>query len=123
MSVVLITPDNYQTLGHIIRAYAEQTVREYLELVIVAPSADHLDIVESDLECFPGYQVVEIGAFDSNAVARAAGVRAARTPLVAFAEDHCFPAPDYAERLIERHREAWSGVGPRIHNANPRSAE
>ncbi len=54
--------------------------------------------------------------------ARAEGVRAACAPVVAFVEDHAFPAPGWAEALMERHEDGeWTAVGPVIANANPRS--
>jgi hypothetical protein len=58
----------------------------------------------------------------STARARAAGVRAASAEVVAFAEDHAFPALGWAEALVARHAEGWAAVGPSMSNANPRSA-
>jgi hypothetical protein len=49
-------------------------------------------------------------------------VREARAPVVALVEDHCFPAPGWAEALIERHAEGWAAVGPVMANANPQTA-
>ena len=67
--------------------------------------------------------MVAFGAVaSSTAAARAAGVRAARAPIVAFVEDHCFPQQGWAAALIAAHREPWAAVGPAIGNANPDSA-
>lgn len=56
----------------------------------------------------------------STAEARAAGIRQANAPVVAFVEDHSYPDPDWAERLIEAHRKLWAAVGPvMMVNANP----
>ncbi len=122
MSVILITPDSFETLRRTVGALRRQTVRERIELVIVGPLADRLAIVESDLEGFAGRHIVEIGEMTSSSVARAAGIRAATAPVVALTEDHCFPAPDWAEALLARHREPWAGVGPAFQNANPSNA-
>jgi hypothetical protein len=119
VSVILITPDNFETLRRTVGALRRQTVRGRLELVIVGPSIDRLAVVESDLDCFFCRRIVEIGEMTSSSVARAAGIRAAAAPVVAFTEDHSFPAPDWAEALIARHREPWAGVGPALQNANP----
>jgi hypothetical protein len=54
--------------------------------------------------------------------ARAQAVRTARAPIVAFIEDHCFPAPTWAERLLDAHSRPWAAVGYAFTNANPRSA-
>jgi hypothetical protein len=42
--------------------------------------------------------------------------------VVAFLEDHSYPAPGWAEALLEAHRRPWAAVGPVIVNANPDSA-
>jgi hypothetical protein len=51
--------------------------------------------------------------------ARAGGGRAASAPIVALAEDHCFPTRGWAEALLRAHREPWAAVGPAFLNANP----
>lgn len=53
--------------------------------------------------------------------ARAEAVKAARTPIIAFTEDHCFPSRTWAEMLIGAHRGSWAAVGYAFTNANPRS--
>ena len=122
MSVILITPDHYGTIRNAVRNLQCQTVTSVLEIVIVCPSRASLELIESELDNFAGYQVVEIGNFSSTAVARAAGVQHAYATIVAFTEDHSFPAPRWAELLITRHQEAWTGVGPVFRNANPTTA-
>jgi hypothetical protein len=122
MSVVVVTPDTYATVRKTIRHLRAQNVSHRLELVLVAPQAGRLGLAESELREFHGYKVVEVGHMKSTARARAAGVREARAPVVALAEDHAFPAPGWAEALVERHKEGWAAVGPVMANANPRSA-
>lgn len=55
------------------------------------------------------------------AKARCVGLREASAPIVAFTEDHCFPAHDWAAALIEAHRQPWAAVGYAFTNANPRT--
>lgn len=119
MSVIILTPDRFSTISKTLRHLATQDVASQLEIVIVAPSASDLELDEPGLSCFHSYRVVEIGPVVSTARARAAGVRAASAHLVAFAEDHSYPGPGWAEALIARHRETWAAVGPAIANANP----
>lgn len=122
MSVILMTPDQYITIRCTIQALQRQTVRKDLELIIVCPSKENLALIESDLEPFSGYRIVEIGTFGSMASAQAAGVRAACAAIIAFTEDHCFPEEHWAESLINKHKEiSWTGVGPAFYNANPRT--
>jgi hypothetical protein len=54
--------------------------------------------------------------------AKAAGVRAAKAPLVAFIEDHSYPDPGWAEALVKAYARApLAAVGPVVLNANPTS--
>ncbi|HWO41017.1 MAG TPA: glycosyltransferase [Candidatus Eisenbacteria bacterium] len=122
MSVVLVTPDHYDTIRKTIQCLRAQTAREQLELVIVAPSARELQLNRSELADFDCFQVVEVGPIRSIAGANAAGARHARAPVVAFGEDHAFPEPDWAQALIDAHRGPWITVGPEVRNANPQTA-
>jgi hypothetical protein len=122
LSVILVTPDRYDTVRRTVSWLGAQTVRDAIELVIVASSRDGLDLDERELEGFHGFQVVELDTVRSVAAGNAAGVRAASAPVVVFAEDHSYPEPGWAEALIAAHREQWAAVGPVVANANPRSA-
>ena len=118
LSVILATPDSYQTIRKTISFLRRQTARAELELVIVAPGK----IIMEEMAEFCRVQVVEVDVVTTVGRANAAGVRAASAPVVALAEDHAFPDPDWAAALIEAHRGPWAAVGPVVHNANPDSA-
>ncbi|MBC7788895.1 MAG: hypothetical protein H7Z74_03020 [Anaerolineae bacterium] len=119
MSVVVITPDNFATIAKTIGYLHEQNVRDRLEIVIAAPTKVALQLQEDVLRAFHSFKVIEVGEITSTARARAAGVFAASAPVVAFVEDHSFPASGWAEALIGAHRQAWAAVGPAMVNANP----
>ena len=119
LSVILITPDSYATIRNTVRALKAQTVHGRLELVIVAPSKEALRGVEEDADMFHSVQVVEFVEIKTLAAPRSAGIRAAKAPLVALGEDHAFPERNWAEALIQAHREDWAAVGPVFLNANP----
>ncbi len=121
MSVVVITPDRYETVRKTIKHLRTQKVSNQLEIIIGAPTEKDLDLDHSAMASFHSYKILEVGHMQSTARARAAGVFAASAPIVAFAEDHAYPAPGWAEALINRHREKWTAVAPVITNANPRS--
>lgn len=118
MSVVLMTPDCYETIDLTMAHLLAQSVRDQLEIVIVAPSADGLAADESALATFHSFQVVEFGEIKTVGEANAAGARRAHAPMVAFVEEHSYPQPGWAEALIEAHREPWAAVGPVVDNAN-----
>ena len=121
ISVVLVTPDRYDTIRETVSYLRKQTARERLEMVIVAPSASELELIPSELREFCRFQVVEVGKITSIGAANAVGVRSATAPVVALAEDHSYPDPTWAEVLIEAHQKGWAAVGPEVRNANPES--
>lgn len=121
MSVIVITPDRYETIRQAVAHLRAQSVRDRLEIVIVAPLADKLEADDLALAPFHSFQVVEVGEVGSVGAANAAGARRARAPVVAFVEEHSYPEPDWAEALIEAHRQPWAAVGPVVRNANRRS--
>lgn len=121
MSVVLITPDTYETIRRTVDCLKAQTVKDKLELVIVALSSGGPGVSPEELGAFHGFQVVKPGEITSYGEALSAGVRAASAPVVAFSEDHVFPDPQWAEALIGSHKNGWAAVGPVICNANPES--
>lgn len=87
----------------------------------MAPSAAGLGLDGSVLAGFGGVRVVEVGPIASIGEAHAAGIRAARAPLVALVEEHVCLEPAWAEALVEAHRGPWDVVGPAVRNANPGS--
>ena len=121
MSVIIVTPDSYGTIRKTMKCLWAQTIRDQLEIVVVAPSTNGLG-AEAELKDFNCIRFVEVGPMNSSAAARAAGVREATAPVIALAEDHSFPEPQWAETLIEAHRGPWAAVGPAMANANPQSA-
>jgi hypothetical protein len=119
MSIVIVTPDKYAVIRKTIRHLRAQTVRSRLEIVVVAPSRNDLDLIEPDFQEFHSFKVVEVGEICVLSKAKAAAIPLASAPIVAFAEDHCFPDPGWAEALIGAHKHAYAAVGPLMRNANP----
>lgn len=122
LSVILATPAGYHTIRKTVSHLRSQTACGLLELVLVAPSQGLPDLEAEELSGFARYQVVRIEKFQSIGQANAAGIRQAEAPIVALAEDHCFPDPQWAENLIAAHRGPWAAVGPGVRNANPNTA-
>ena len=122
LSVVIVTPDAFAAIRRTVECLARQSALGALELVVVAPSLAALDADEALLAAFPRVVRVACGPVGSIGPANAAGVRHASAPIVALAEDHAFPDPEWAERLIAAHDGPWAAVGPSVRNANPASA-
>ena len=88
--------------------------------MIVAPR-DDLVVPEDEVSSFASTRIVNGGPLRTSNVARAAGIRAASSPIVILAEDHCFPEPGWAEALLNAHSSGFSVAGPVLDNANPNS--
>jgi hypothetical protein len=119
LSVVLATPDTFESVRLTMQHVQSQSVRQQIEVVIVGPVEQHIRPPAEAVSGLWGYQLVAAGAGMSVARANAAGIRRARAPVVALAEEHCFPEPGWAEALIAAHRGPWAVVGPAMRNANP----
>ena len=121
MSVVVVSLDSYARIRRTIAALRAQTAKRRLEIVIVAPSREVLKLDQADLQDFLSFQVVEIGPIRSTGGAIAAGFQRAQAPVVAYAEEHSYPFPTWAEALLLAHKQPWGAVGATIVNANPES--
>ena len=119
LAVVLVTPDDYGTVRATIDHLRRQTVKERLEVIVVAPAGRDVAADPAAEAEFWRLRIVEVETLRSVGAGNAAGVRAAEAPLVAFGEDHSFPAPDWAEALIAAHRGPWAAVGPAVATADP----
>jgi hypothetical protein len=119
MSVIVVTPDCFETVRKSIRCLRAQNNAHRLEIILVAPSVAEIAVDEDEMRNFYSFRTIEVGQMLSTARARAAGVRAASAAIVAFVEDHAFPGPGWAEALIEAHEQDWAAVGPVMGNANP----
>src|SRR5689334_882893 len=119
MSVVVVSLSSYQRIRRTIAALRAQTAMRRLEIVVVAPSREVLDLNEADLGEFCSFQVVEVAAIRSTGGAIAAGFQRAHAPVVAYAEEHSYPVPTWAEALLLAHKKPWAAVGAAIVNANP----
>jgi hypothetical protein len=122
LSVILVTPDRYAGIRNTVRHLRVQNVRDRMELIIVAPAREALEVIESELEGFHNWRVVELGRIESGGQMVAAGIRAATAPVVVYVEEHSFPASGWAEALIKAHRGGWAAVGAAVSNANPDTA-
>jgi len=119
MSVLLVTPDNYETIRKTLWHLRAQTISDRLEVIIIAPSREGLGLEESVVSGFHRLTIVEVGEIKRVSEAKAEGLRRATGLFIAFAEDHCYPEPEWAAHLLAAHRKGWDAVGPALCNANP----
>ena len=120
LSVVVPAPDRIDTVLRTVRAIAEQDIAAEIELVVVARHP--ADGMPAELAAPLGsVRVVPMPDWTTMTAARVRGIEHARAPIVALAEDHCFPSPGWARALVAAHRGPWAAVGPAFLNANPAS--
>ncbi|MEM1207697.1 MAG: hypothetical protein AAGI54_00385 [Planctomycetota bacterium] len=96
-----------------------QTIRDRIEVIIVAPTAEGLDPAQCDP--FAAYRVIELAEMPMLGSAMAEAIRAAAAPLVVYAEEHTGLSEDWAERVVEAHAKGYQAVGFAMENANPGS--
>jgi Glycosyl transferase family 2 len=119
LSVVLPTTSDFASVATTVRYLRRQTLANRLEVVFVAMGRPDFAADARACEKFHGIRVV-LTDRRSHGHACAEGVRAARADVVAFAEDHCFPEPGWAEALLAGYDSPdVAAVGPVFRNANP----
>ncbi len=116
LSAVVVVGPVRDRAQRVIDDLCRQTAAEHMEIVLV-----DLIATAQAIETTGPARAVYAGCHSSPSwgEARAAGVRAASSPVVAMLEDHCFPTTTWAEALIGAHRGPWAAVGYAFTNANP----
>src|SRR4051812_28896073 len=102
VTVVVITRDRREEL---LRTLAELEALPERPPVIVVDNGSRDGTCATVRECFPGLGIIALGA-DHGAAARNEGVRAARTPYVAFSDDDSWWEPGALVRaadLLDEH--------------------
>ncbi len=119
ISVIIVTPDSFETIRRTVEHLKRQSVKDKIELVIVTLSTDSLRVDRKELGCFHNYQIVNSPNTLSLGKALAVGARSASAPIIVFTEDHVIPHNLWAEALVQSHQNNWAAVGPVVYNANP----
>ncbi len=119
LSAALIAGPCRDRCQRVVDALCAQTALQSMEIVIVDLARDCVPRLKTP----PEVPVVYVSRYDIErwGTARLEAVRAAHSPVVAFIEDHCFPAQDWASRLIDAYQGPWAAVGYAFTNANPES--
>lgn len=121
LSVILIAPAEFVYIQKTVRHLAAQTRARELELVVVTSAAERLQAAPGTWANFHSVRVVESDLLDSTGAPRVRGFYASSAPLVAFAEDHAFPSPNWADVLIRAHAKPYAAVSIEMKNENPGS--
>ena len=119
MSVIL-PADQPDTIRGVLNHLKKQTIASHLEIVLATPDPAAFNELCPTLAEFHSVTVVALHDLSSLGEARAVAMHAACAPCVFLGETHSFASvPEWAERLVARHREGWAVVVPGFRNANP----
>lgn len=116
LSISLHSPRGYTVISNTLRYLARQTRASDLEILVSCPDASQMSIPPEIESAFWGVRVFSV---DGLYTARAACMRQAQAPILAYVEDHVFPAENWSEVLIQEHHSDYAVVGPSMRNANP----
>jgi hypothetical protein len=116
---IILATDSYETIRPVIRHLQRQTIRDQLEIVMVGDASLTPGLDATELTGFARVHVEVVESIDPVSAARAAGVRAARAPLVFIGETHTYAHPTWAETLVRAQAGDWAGLIPGFGNANP----
>lgn len=118
MSIILPV-DKPDTIRGVLNHLRKQTIANQLEIVLVTPDLSAFDELTTIQTQFHSLSLVEVPDLNSLGEPRALAVKAARAPCVFLGETHSFAnVPEWAERLVARHRDGWAIVVPGFRNAN-----
>ncbi len=116
LSAVVVAPHGLPDLRETWDHLARQSVAGRVEVVVVRPAGSAWRLPET--HPFAAVREATIESVESIGPANAAGARVASADVVAFVEDHAWPAPDWAAALLRAHRRPWAVVGPGVVCAN-----
>ena len=122
LSVVVVADTRIDSVRRLLDHLRRQTAVADLEVVLVGPDEAALAGADEALSGFTHAQAIAFNGELTRGRATERGVRSARAPLVALTEDHSYPDPMWAERLMAARDECSVAFGASIVNANPGTA-
>lgn len=118
LSIILAT-DTADRVSALIQSLKTQTIADRIELVLVMNTLVDEKEFSQIASGLNSLQIIRVSSVNPLSVARALGVRAARSPYVFIAETHAYPDPDLAEKMVNLLSTEWDVVVPGFRNANP----
>jgi hypothetical protein len=112
LSVIVVTGRRRFRSSRAIQSVLRQKNQPALEVLVLDCVPDTVPpLPESDHASVRYFRQVPGTSFNR---IRAKGVRLARSPIVAFLEEHCVVDAGWASAIVHRHRESWAGVGGEV---------
>lgn len=120
---IVLPAERPETVARMRDALRVQTVRAALEIVVVRWPAAWNDWPPLEDDGYAAVRIVDLASGTPLPEGRAAGARAATSPLVFFAETHAYPYPGWAEAVLAAFASGpWQVVASSFVNANPDGA-
>lgn len=121
LTVVLVTVTGMRGIGRVLGFLTKQTIANRLQVIVVAQhDGDIKPEEESRFAAFASHKVICVGEIDDVDRSAAMALEYAQASFMTFLEDHAFPEPEWAERIVEAAESGpWDAVGTRIENGNP----
>ena len=119
LSAIVIVGSCRDRAQRVVNNLCNQTIMDSIEIIIVDLGPEGSPPITTRA----GVRTVSISRPRTEpwARARAHGIKQASAPIVAFIEDHCFPAPTWAAALVDAHTGPWAAIGYGFTNANPQT--
>jgi GT2 family glycosyltransferase len=117
LSVVVSTRDRPSALARCLDALASQTEASALDVVVVDDGSKQATAVEQVVANSAQARLLRTD-HRGVASARNAGARIARAPLIAFTDDDCIPARDWAAQLLRAFEAGSAAVAGRTENGS-----
>ena len=115
LSVVVLARRGLNGYLGLLAHLARQRAARRIEVVVVASDDVAAAECTAYADSFARLRVVVDARVAVRGQGAAVAVRVASAPLVALTEDHSYPEPEWAERLIAAHEAGgWASVGPSI---------
>jgi len=121
MSVVLIVDAKRASGQRVLNALEKQTCSDSVIEIIVSDFSP-AEVKPLNIPSRFKHTYLRFKTRPSWQEARTTAAKEASGSIVAFIEDHCYPHPDWAEKLIAAHADGrWAAVGYAITNGSPDS--
>ncbi len=116
LSAVMVVGASRANAQRVLRFLSAQTIRERMEIIVVDVGAASYPPLDVDAHA---HTYLRHPGLRSWSEAKLLGASAAKTPIVAFLEDHCRPNPDWAEHVLRAFDGPWTAVGYGFLNGSP----
>ena len=109
----------FTSRDHLVRCLDALAAQTGIVNEVLVPHDDSITDLHALRSRFPRCRFLPLQGQRSPAALRSAATVAASGDIIAFLEDHCVPAPDWATRLVEAHAAPHAAVGGAVDKGYP----